>query len=59
MNYKNYATYAPSGSQYPQYNPTPSSAGQSRITQFSSSLNCGDCLRGGWDYCIKSDIFGE
>jgi hypothetical protein len=53
MSYDNYAHYKPTGSEYGSYNIA------KRITYFDANLVCGDCIRGGFDYCVKANLLGS
>lgn len=50
-----YSTYIPDMKQYTEFN----NFRKQKAADFNEELNCGDCLRGGWVYCTKSDGFGS
>jgi len=53
MDFNTYRGFKPIGSEYHTQNQ------EKMITTFSSSYNCGDCLRGNFIYCTQSDVFGS
>ena len=53
MNNNAYLSYSPKTKQYTEYN------NDKKVTDFSSNLDCGDCLRGDFIYCTQSFSMGS